>query len=384
MANLNAGFFGREPRHAPIEDRQDWKDHALARRVAVVATAADDPRAKWQSGRPMSCSCQTMGVCEQLSTLKRRLSDETRQTKESFSRPVRGTITQGLTRRARVVMELSAGASLPDSSSDRTASGAPPRRGYVRLDLSRTIGGTGQSDPVAPTAHAQTLRRDTDIVELCDADRVPRSPSFPHNETALGRVQRRAADALGEWPLPNSELGRPDPKQPRRQCSSRAPKARPSPQARMGRSRKRGGSLDGPGTPSGARTDEETRLAKEQRRESSVPGRAPRITEHPGDVVVRKHEPVTLRCRADAEPPARLSWFHEGRPVRNSATRMVLPEGQLFFLHVQHSRRDQDTGLYWCTATNALGEARSRNASVELAVPHITGTSDLFTGIIAV
>ncbi|EEC09041.1 hypothetical protein IscW_ISCW024402, partial [Ixodes scapularis] len=99
----------------------------------------------------------------------------------------------------------------------------------------------------------------------------------------------------------------------------------------------------------------------------AVPGRAPRITEHPGDVVVRKHEPVTLRCRADAEPPARLSWFHEGRPVRNSATRMVLPEGQLFFLHVQHSRRDQDTGLYWCTATNALGEARSRNASVELA-----------------
>ncbi|XP_040355859.1 roundabout homolog 1 [Ixodes scapularis] len=47
---------------------------------------------------------------------------------------------------------------------------------------------------------------------------------------------------------------------------------------------------------------------------------------------------------------------------------MVLPEGQLFFLHVQHSRRDQDTGIYWCTASNALGVARSRNASVELAV----------------
>ncbi|XP_049524974.1 roundabout homolog 1-like [Dermacentor silvarum] len=47
---------------------------------------------------------------------------------------------------------------------------------------------------------------------------------------------------------------------------------------------------------------------------------------------------------------------------------MVLPEGQLFFLQVQHSRREQDTGLYWCTAANALGTARSRNASVELAV----------------
>ncbi|XP_075749785.1 protein sax-3-like isoform X1 [Rhipicephalus microplus] len=97
-------------------------------------------------------------------------------------------------------------------------------------------------------------------------------------------------------------------------------------------------------------------------------GRSPRITEQPVDVVVRKHEPVTLRCGADGDPPPRIAWYHDGRPVRNSATRMVLPEGQLFFLQVQHSRREQDTGLYWCTATNAVGTVRSRNASVELAV----------------
>ncbi|XP_075749789.1 protein sax-3-like isoform X2 [Rhipicephalus microplus] len=97
-------------------------------------------------------------------------------------------------------------------------------------------------------------------------------------------------------------------------------------------------------------------------------GRSPRITEQPVDVVVRKHEPVTLRCGADGDPPPRIAWYHDGRPLRNSATRMVLPEGQLFFLQVQHSRREQDTGLYWCTATNAVGTVRSRNASVELAV----------------
>lgn len=97
-------------------------------------------------------------------------------------------------------------------------------------------------------------------------------------------------------------------------------------------------------------------------------GRAPRITEQPADVVVRKHEPVTLSCGADGEPPPRITWFHEGRPVRNSATRMPLPDGQLFFLHVLHGRRDQDTGTYWCVASNAHGEARSRNASLEVAV----------------
>ncbi|XP_075749831.1 protein sax-3 isoform X2 [Rhipicephalus microplus] len=96
-------------------------------------------------------------------------------------------------------------------------------------------------------------------------------------------------------------------------------------------------------------------------------GRAPRITEQPVDVVVRKHEPMTLRCGADGEPPPRIAWFHDGKSVRDSATRMVLPEGQLFFLQVQHSRREHDTGLYWCTATNNLGTVRSRNASVELA-----------------
>ncbi|KAK8768781.1 hypothetical protein V5799_014753 [Amblyomma americanum] len=95
------------------------------------------------------------------------------------------------------------------------------------------------------------------------------------------------------------------------------------------------------------------------------------------DVVVRKHEPVTLRCGADGDPPPRIAWFHDGRPVRDSATRMVLPEGQLFFLQVQHSRRDQDTGLYWCSATNPLGSARSRNSSVELAERSVSCVNEI-------
>ncbi|KAH8023440.1 hypothetical protein HPB51_014555 [Rhipicephalus microplus] len=59
-------------------------------------------------------------------------------------------------------------------------------------------------------------------------------------------------------------------------------------------------------------------------------GRAPRITEQPVDVVVRKHEPVTLRCGADGEPPPRIAWFHDGKSVRDSAKRMILPEDSSF------------------------------------------------------
>ncbi|CAN7986400.1 unnamed protein product, partial [Ixodes hexagonus] len=236
-------------------------------------------------------------------------------------------------------------------------------------------GGAGQSYPVAKRAHAQTLRRDTNIVELPDADRIPRW--FPSAPQPRSKKRRRRPSSSGECqqhhPYRQTTQGRGLPKESHGPCSASSSAAysrahtearrRPHPRTRGAHQKEgRRGPLMGDvaAAPSGgARTDE--------KRTSRVPGRPPRITEHPRDVVVRKHEPVTLRCRADADPPARISWFHEGRPVRNSATRMVLPEGQLFFLHVQHSRRDQDTGVYWCAATNPLGESRSRNASVELA-----------------
>ncbi|KAL1474598.1 hypothetical protein MTO96_037859 [Rhipicephalus appendiculatus] len=85
------------------------------------------------------------------------------------------------------------------------------------------------------------------------------------------------------------------------------------------------------------------------------------------DVVVRKHETVRLRCSADGEAPPRIAWFHDGKSACDSASCMVLPERHLFFLQVRRGRREQDTGLDWCTATNSVGTARSRNAITELA-----------------
>ncbi|XP_065297035.1 roundabout homolog 2-like isoform X2 [Dermacentor albipictus] len=54
------------------------------------------------------------------------------------------------------------------------------------------------------------------------------------------------------------------------------------------------------------------------------------------DLVVRKHELVTFRCGIYGSPPPKIAWFHDGGPIRNSATRMFLPIGQLFLLQVQH------------------------------------------------
>ncbi|EMP36769.1 Roundabout like protein 2 [Chelonia mydas] len=47
---------------------------------------------------------------------------------------------------------------------------------------------------------------------------------------------------------------------------------------------------------------------------------------------------------------------------------MLLPSGSLFFLRIVHGRRSKpDEGSYVCVARNYLGEAVSRNASLEVA-----------------
>ncbi|KAI4815404.1 hypothetical protein KUCAC02_005550, partial [Chaenocephalus aceratus] len=101
---------------------------------------------------------------------------------------------------------------------------------------------------------------------------------------------------------------------------------------------------------------------------------APRIVEDPSDLIVSKGEPATLNCKAEGRPLPSIEWYKDGERVETDkddprSHRMLLPSGSLFFLRIVHGRRSKpDEGAYTCVARNYLGEAISRNASLDVAI----------------
>ncbi|CAG9563525.1 unnamed protein product [Danaus chrysippus] len=97
-------------------------------------------------------------------------------------------------------------------------------------------------------------------------------------------------------------------------------------------------------------------------------GEAPYIIEQPLDVTVARHQPATLNCRAGGSPSPTIRWYKSGALVVSDTHRSLLPAGGLFFLRATHGRAHSDAGVYWCEATNPYGTARSRNATLHVAV----------------
>ncbi|XP_022255740.1 roundabout homolog 2-like [Limulus polyphemus] len=76
---------------------------------------------------------------------------------------------------------------------------------------------------------------------------------------------------------------------------------------------------------------------------STSQSRAPRITEHPRDLLVKKQQPAKLNCKADGEPTPVIEWYHNGKLVEGTSNRIVLPNGGSLFFFMSYTGRGTRT-----------------------------------------
>ena len=108
----------------------------------------------------------------------------------------------------------------------------------------------------------------------------------------------------------------------------------------------------------------------------------PRITIQPNDLVAIEGESAELNCDAEGLPEPSIEWYHNGHLIKASTYSRTTMGGSIQFLDIRApsasssiglaSQQQQlgagsDAGVYYCLARNSLGQAQSRNASLQVA-----------------
>lgn len=91
------------------------------------------------------------------------------------------------------------------------------------------------------------------------------------------------------------------------------------------------------------------------------PTAKPEIIVEPRDIEISYGQTAVFSCKTTGDPKPSISWFLEEQPLQRESAdgrTTFLPDGSLRIDEVVPS----DAGQYRCSARNALGSVRSRNA----------------------
>lgn len=98
---------------------------------------------------------------------------------------------------------------------------------------------------------------------------------------------------------------------------------------------------------------------------------APRITIQPNDLIVTEGESSEMNCDAEGWPTPTIEWYHNGQNITSKTQSRTTLGGSIMFLDVKPGSANgawqSDTGIYYCVAKNELGQATSRNATLQVA-----------------
>lgn len=96
--------------------------------------------------------------------------------------------------------------------------------------------------------------------------------------------------------------------------------------------------------------------------------REPFIRYGPKDQDVSKGEQVRLQCYVYGQPTPSVTWFKDGVALEENEAegRAVEVDKSLVIQKARRNSKHDDSGVYYCYATNEVGSARSENAVINV------------------
>ena len=105
------------------------------------------------------------------------------------------------------------------------------------------------------------------------------------------------------------------------------------------------------------------------------------FTTHPQDQFIYNNEDAVFECAANGSESLMISWIRNNELISNSKSNKIQNDGIKSVLRVKKATAD-NSGIYWCIATNADNEEVSSKPAELLSKIHSYVHSYIHTYVI--